>query len=120
MGLAPARSQLHQEAKSCRTFLGVRISPLGHSSGWRRMRRVWRGVCFLFVLFCCFFFLAVKDLNCAGSWVGGIERTCEGRGEQEPAEEGSSNANHRSASLPRSVCLSVSVLSCLKGGGLVP
>lgn len=26
------------------------------------------------------FFLAVKDLNCAGSWVGGIERTCEGRG----------------------------------------
>lgn len=73
---------------------------------------------FRFVLL--FFFLAVKDLNCAGSWVGGIERTCEGRGEQEPAEEGSSNANHRSASLPRSVCLSVSVLSCLKGGGLVP
>lgn len=35
-----------------------------------------------------------------------------GPGEQEPGEEGSSDANHRSASLPRSVCLSVSVL-CL-------
>lgn len=65
--------------------MGVRISPPPHpratAVGWRRMRRVRRGVGFLlFVLFCClvwffFLFLAVEDLNCTQGWeMGGGRR----------------------------------------------
>lgn len=116
MGLAPARSQLHQEAKkSCRTFLGVRISPLGHSSGWRRMQRVWRGVCFLFVLFCWFVcFLAVKDLNCTGSWEMGGGRRADLRGPGGAKSQGRREAVTQTIGVPPSHALSVCLsLFCL-------